>query len=114
MLLIVLFLHCTHRRRIFAGAERGSRLLQIAINGRCERVRATEHAPRSPFHLLERRRGLAEIVERGVRVCVERPRVVCPKVVAMRATPRNLAWLFSPDLPKEIAWRVFAYWNPRH
>ena len=33
---------------------------------------------------------------------------------ATRATPRNLAWLFSPDLPKEIAWRVFAYWNPRH
>ena len=26
---------------------------------------ATEHAPRGPFHLLERRDGLAEIVERG-------------------------------------------------
>ena len=28
-------------------------------------MRATEHAPRGPFHLLERIHGLAEIVERG-------------------------------------------------
>jgi len=28
-------------------------------------VRAAEHAPRDPFHVLERRHGLAEIVERG-------------------------------------------------
>jgi len=38
----------------------------------CERVCAAEHAPRSPFRVLERRRGLAEIVERGARVLVER------------------------------------------
>ena len=25
-----------------------------------------------------------------------------------------LAWLISPDVPNEIAWRVLAYWNPRH
>jgi len=31
----------------------------------CERVRATEHAPRDSFQFLERRHGLAEIVERG-------------------------------------------------
>ena len=30
-----------------------------------DRVRATEHAPRGPFRVLERRHGLAEIVERG-------------------------------------------------
>ena len=29
-------------------------------------------------------------------------------------TPRRLAWLMSPNLPNEIAWRVLAYWNPRH
>ena len=29
-------------------------------------------------------------------------------------TPRRLAWLMSPDVPNEIAWRVLAYWNPRH
>jgi hypothetical protein len=28
-------------------------------------------------------------------------------------TPRRLAWLMSPNLPNEIAWRVLAYWNPR-
>ena len=43
-----------------------------------------------------------------------RSQIASGKVKATRATPRNLAWLFSPDLPKEIAWRVFAYWNPRH
>jgi len=29
-------------------------------------------------------------------------------------TPRRLTWLMSPNLPNEIAWRVLAYWNPRH
>ena len=43
-----------------------------------------------------------------------RSQIAGGKVKATRATPRNLARLFSPDLPKEIAWRVFAYWNPRH
>ena len=43
-----------------------------------------------------------------------RSQIARGKAVATRSTPRNLAWLFSPDLPKEIAWRVFAYWNPRH
>ena len=38
-------------------------------------MRDSEHAPRDPFHLLERRHGLAEIVERGVGVLVERIRV---------------------------------------
>ena len=39
-------------------------------------MRAAEHAPRDPFTFLERRHGLAEIVERGVGVLVERPRVI--------------------------------------
>ena len=38
-------------------------------------MRATEHAPRDPFRVLERRHGLAEIVERGPVVHVERYRV---------------------------------------
>lgn len=29
-------------------------------------------------------------------------------------TPRPLAWIMSPDVPKEIAWRVLDYWNPRY
>ena len=38
-------------------------------------MRATKHAPRDPFSVLERRHGLAEIVERGALVFVERPNV---------------------------------------
>ena len=56
------------RRWRFAGAERGSRLSQIVLNFRCKRMRASEHAPRGPFSLLERRHGLAEIVEGGAVV----------------------------------------------
>ena len=36
-----------------------------------ERMRATEHAPRGPFRVLERVHGLAEIVERGAVVFVD-------------------------------------------
>ena len=39
------------------------------------RMRAAEHAPRGLCRLLERRHGLAEVVERGAGVQVERPRV---------------------------------------
>ena len=41
-------------------------------------MRAAEHAPRNPRRVLERRRGLAEIVERGVVVQIERIRVKKP------------------------------------
>ena len=58
----------------FAGCERGSRHSQIVPNAICDRVRTSKHTPRDPFRLLERRYGLAEIVERGVVVLVERPR----------------------------------------
>ena len=52
-------------RRRFAGAEDGSRFLQIPLDHSEERVRATEHTPRDPFRVLERRHSLVEIVERG-------------------------------------------------
>jgi hypothetical protein len=58
-----------------ANAERGSRGSQIPLNPRCERVRATEDAPGDPFCVLERRHGLAEVIERGAGVLVEHPRV---------------------------------------
>ena len=48
-----------------AGAEDGSRASQILLKCRYMWVRATEHAPSDPSHLLERIYGLAEIVERG-------------------------------------------------
>jgi tetratricopeptide (TPR) repeat protein len=41
-------------------------------------VRAAKYAPRSPCHVLERCHGLADIVERGAVVVVERLRVIHP------------------------------------
>ena len=54
--------------RRFAGAEGGSRLSQIRLHMRYQRVCAAEHPPRDPCHVLERLHGLAEIVERGAVV----------------------------------------------
>ena len=53
------------RRRRFAGAEGGSRVLQCVLNGVCRRVCAAEDAPRDPFNFLEPHHGLADLVERG-------------------------------------------------
>ena len=55
--------------------ECGLRLSQGTLNRIYERVRAAEYAPRGPHRVLERRHCLAVIVERGVGVEVERPRV---------------------------------------
>ena len=66
-------------RRHFAGAECDSSLAQIPLNLHCERVHATENAPRDPFSVLERRHGLAEIVERCGEVVTERYRVSRPQ-----------------------------------
>ena len=43
-------------------------------------MRATEYAPSGPFYLPERCHGLAEILERGAVVFVERPRVNFPQM----------------------------------
>ena len=76
-------------------------------------MRAAEHAPRGPLHLLERRHGLAEIVERGAGVQVERRRVIPPQseresmtlseTLRERVAPRALpctgaTWLLRSDL----------------
>ena len=66
----------------FAGDERGSagsRVSQVALNLRCKRMCATKHAPRGPCRVLKHRHGLADIVERGVGVQVERLRVNPPR-----------------------------------
>ena len=65
----------TWRRRRLAGAERSSRVSQGDLNPSCDRVRAAEHAPSDSLHVLERRHGLAEIVECRACVLVERLRV---------------------------------------
>ena len=67
-------LRLTRRGRL-AGAKRGSRVSQIVLNPLCGWVRAAEHAPRNLFYVLERRHGLAEIVERGGGVLVSRARL---------------------------------------
>ena len=66
------------RRRRLSGAEPISRDSQGFLDPHCERVRATEDAPRGPSRVLVRRYGLAEIVERGGGVLVERHRVSTP------------------------------------
>ena len=79
----VLRIPCRHRsyrltqglHRPFAGAEKFSCFWQIVLHRHRGRVRATEHTPRDPFQILERRHCLAEIVERGGGVVVDRPRV---------------------------------------
>ena len=68
----------TPRRRRFAGAERGSRVLQRALNPRCDRVRAAEYLARGSYRVLERRHCFAQIVERCAGVMVERLRVIIP------------------------------------
>ena len=35
------------------------------------------------------------------------------RVRARAKTPRPIAWLMSPNVPNEIAWRVLEFWNPR-
>jgi hypothetical protein len=60
------------RRWRLALVENCSSSAQIVPDCFCSRVRATEHAPCDPFHILERRHGLVEIVERGAVVFVER------------------------------------------
>ena len=71
------------RRRRLAGAEHGSRVSQFALDLHSVRVRAAEHAPSDPFRVLERRHGLAEIVERGVGVLGgQRHRLEHPLVLA--------------------------------
>jgi len=66
----------THQR--FASAEHCSCVSQLLFNSRYERVRGTKHAPPGPFRLLQRRHGLAEIVERGAVISVNRHRVTQP------------------------------------
>ena len=55
-------------------------------------MRATEHAPRGPLHILEHLYGLAEIVERGIGVSVERLRVIRPTRV----------WRLGAPLPRYV------------
>ena len=63
---------------MLASAEAGSHGSQGFPNPHCQRVRATQNAPRDPSSVLERRHGLAEIVESGAVVPAERLRVFPP------------------------------------
>ena len=65
--------------------------MQVVLNVPCDRVRATEHAPRNASNVLERRQGLAEIVERGAGVVVERLRIIPPQALNYASSLLNLA-----------------------
>ena len=71
-MIFVSLLSLQSARRRLAGAEHGLRDSQFALNVQCERVGAAEHAPRGPRRVLERRHGLAEIVERSTGVLGKR------------------------------------------
>ena len=68
--------HCFHRSAegayvaAFAGGEHGPRRSHTFPKPGDDWVRTSEHAPGGPFRRLERRHGLAEIVERGAVVFV--------------------------------------------
>ena len=62
--------HVLPAPRRLAGAEQGSGVSEGFLNPRCGRVRAAKYAPRGRRHILERRHGLADIVERGAVVVV--------------------------------------------
>ena len=66
------------RRLRFAGGERGSHLLQVVFNTTYNRMLATKHAPGGAFRILERLHGLADIVESGAAVLVDRLRIIHP------------------------------------
>ena len=66
------------RRRRLAGGERGSGVSQGLIKSPFERMCAAKNTTPGPCRLLESRHSLAEIVERGGGVLVERPRVSPP------------------------------------
>ena len=61
-------------------------------------MRATEHAPRGPFHVLEHIHGLAEIIERGTGVHVERHRVKRPHPAKKRPRSMSEETVFSDRL----------------
>ena len=91
------------------------RFSQVVLGLYCNRMRAAEHAPRSPLRILERRHGLAEIVEGGAVVQVERPRVNPPRLIhedttATLANLREAATTLEEIVP--TARRVFGGEHP--
>ena len=66
------------------------------------------------------------------RICPWRQYVLAPSVAVLRfrslffrgrarvrgvvsgPTPRPIAWLLTPQTPREIVWNVLAFWNPRY
>ena len=108
--LFLLLSQATCRRRRFTGAELSTRFLQGFLNPRCGRVRAAEHAPRSPFRVLERRYCLAEIVERGGGVLGPRRRDAVDAFPRKDYSPGNK--LISGLRDSAVSWAIILplYW----
>ncbi len=52
-----------------------------------------------------------------LRSLIARGRARAPRHITpshRREVCTALAWLMSPNVPNEIAWRMLAFWNPRH
>ena len=52
--------------------EHGPRVLQMSLVRLSDRVSTTKHTSRDPFNVLERRHGLAEIVDGGAHPFTKR------------------------------------------
>ena len=92
----------------FVGGEHRSRVLQAGLEKfRCERVRAAEDALRGPCRLLERRHGLADIVECGAGVLVERLCVSASKKPS-RCCAELCPWHNAFSEP--LNWTIHAPW----
>ena len=83
-------MYLTSRLRL-ADTERDSRMSQVVLNPRYERMCATEHVPCGSCRLLERRHGLAEIDERAAGVLVDRARVEAGASSSASATSASRA-----------------------
>ena len=107
------------------GPAAGGTRPEVILERRIGDVPSPAHPDYLPKMELKRSRDLLAAVRAAGsyrKWCLAPPK----EVLALRAliardrarvkatTPRRLAWLMSPDLPNEIAWRVLAFWNPRH
>ena len=81
--------------------ERSLRPKQFVPKGRCERMLATEHAPRDPFRVFERRHGFAEVVECGAGVLRDVHEAVAILEDVLRTTRR----VFGTSHPNFIEYR---------
>ena len=87
------------RRRRLAGAEGGSSVSLVVRNRTYGRMRATEHAPRGQFDLLQHCHCLTEIIKRGAVALDTLVKTRAPDLASAKLRTRRNA--SDPDNPSE-------------